>query len=238
MTEKLTHSNAELERFAYIVSHDLKEPLRAITGFSSLLQRRLADRLDEDSSQYLEYIVDGARTMQKMIDGLLDYSRAGAPVEEPQAVEMDDLFARLLDRFEPIIAAQKATVSSEPLPVVWGDSTRLLQLLHNLLDNALKFHGDQPAQVRVMADEVGPAWRIQMNDEGIGIEPRQQQRIFDMFQRPHGRQDYTGLGVGLPVSKRIVESHGGRLWVESAPGQGACFSFTLPKSESVIAASD
>lgn len=235
MTEKPTPSNAELERFAYIVSHDLKEPLRAITGFSDLLLRRLGPDLDSDSRQYLDYIVDGARAMQAMIDGLLDYSRAGACVDEPQQVDMDRALSTLMAQFAPAISTSGASVIVEPLPPVRGDSVRLLQLFRELLDNALKFHGDLPAQIRIEAEDAGSQWRFSVSDQGIGIESRQQQRIFEVFQRLHDRGKYDGIGIGLAVCKRIVESHGGRLWVESGEGRGARFLFTLPKGDAAPA---
>jgi light-regulated signal transduction histidine kinase (bacteriophytochrome) len=233
VTEKPTPSNAELERFAYIVSHDLKEPLRAITGFSDLLQRRLGSGLDTDSRQYLDYIVGGARTLQAMIDGLLEYSRAGAAVDEPQQVDMDHVLSTLMTQLAPAVSAAKASIAVEPLPSVRGDSARLSRLFRELIDNALKFHGDHPAQVRIGAEDAGSQWLFSVSDQGIGIEPRQQQRIFEVFQRLHDRGKYDGIGIGLAVCRRIVESHGGRLWVESGDGRGARFLFTLPKGDAV-----
>lgn len=232
MTEKSTQSNAELERFAYIVSHDLKEPLRAITGFSDLLQRRLGSDLDDSSRQYLEFIVDGARTMQTMIDGLLEYSRAGAVLEQPQTVDMNALLARLMTQFAPVLSRLEAELIVESLPSVQGDAERLAWLFHELVDNALTFRGAHPARVRIQAEEAAASmWRFSVSDQGIGVAPGQQQRIFEVFQRLHAADEYPGVGIGLAVCRRIVESHGGRIWIESEPGQGARFLFTLPKSE-------
>lgn len=229
MKEKLSHSNPELEHFAYIVSHDLKEPLRAITGFSDLLQRKLGTNLDEDSRKYLEFIVGGARTLQAMIDGLLVYSRAGAPVEEPRQVDANKLLARIKTQFAPVVAETGASIVVDALPLVWGDPDRLLQLFQQLVENALKFHGDQPAQVWVHAEDAGSDWLFSVRDQGIGIDLQQHQRIFDVFHRLQNRNACDGIGIGLAVSKRIVESHGGHIRVESELGRGASFVFTLPK---------
>lgn len=233
----LARSQTEMERFAYIVSHDLKGPLRSITGFSSLLERKLGPALDEGSRQYLQFIVDGARHLQALIDDLLEYSRAGAKPEQPQPIALEQLLAKVLTQLAKVIAETRADVVAEPLPLVRGDPQRLLQLFRNLLDNALKFRGEAPPRVRIWAEDAGTHWRLAVADNGIGIELRQQQRIFDVFQRLHGPEAYPGTGIGLAICKRIVESHGGRIWVESAPGEGATFWFTLPKDrEEAVAA--
>jgi signal transduction histidine kinase len=236
LSEELARSNAELERFAYIVSHDLKEPLRSITGFSGLLQRKLGPELEPDVKQYLEFIVDGARHMQALIDGLLDYARAGVAQEPMRSVELDQLLPRVLAQMAVSIHETGADVVVESLPAVQGDPLRLAQLFQNLIGNALKFRGDAPPRVQIRSEDIGSRWQFAVSDNGIGFDPRHRQRIFEVFQRLHGREDYSGTGIGLAICKKIVESHGGRIRVESEPGRGTTFFFTLPKVASETAA--
>lgn len=230
LSDELARSNAELERFAYIVSHDLKEPLRSITGFSGLLQRKLGPSLEPDTEQYLEFIVGGAKHMQALIDGLLDYARAGAAQEEMRRVEMDQLVSTVLTQLAASVDEAGAQVVVEPLPPVQGDPIRLVQLFQNLIGNALKFRAEAPPQIRIRVKDLGRQWQFALSDNGIGIDPKHSQRIFEVFQRLHGREEYTGTGIGLAICKKIVESHGGRIWVEAEPGKGTSFFFTLPKA--------
>jgi NO-binding membrane sensor protein with MHYT domain/nitrogen-specific signal transduction histidine kinase len=230
LSEELSRSNAELERFAYIVSHDLKEPLRSITGFSGLLQRKLGHDLQPDAKQYLDFIVDGARHMQSLIDGLLDYARAGASQEAMRPVDLDPLVSKVLTQLAVSIEEAGGEVSVEPLPNVQGDPLRLCQLFQNLIGNALKFRSEAPPRVHVQAEDAGAFWRLAVRDNGIGIDAKHRQRVFEVFQRLHGREEYAGTGIGLAICKKIVESHGGRIWIESEPGRGTTFFFTLPKA--------
>ena len=231
--EELARSNAELAQFAYVASHDLQEPLRTITSYLQLLKRRYQGRvLDEGADEYMAFAVDGAARMQALIQAVLTYARVGthgrefAPIACPALV--DDAVANLSAR----IADTGARVAHESLPTVRGDGAQLGQLFQNLIGNALKFHRpEETPEVTVTAARAGNEWTIAVRDNGIGIPPDQAARIFQMFQRLHTRAEYEGTGIGLAVCKKIVERHGGRIWVESTPGEGATMLFTLPSSE-------
>lgn len=231
LSEELARAESELERYVYVVSHDLKEPLRTVSGFSTLLQRRLGEALEDDARQYLAFIDEGVQRMQVLLDALLDYSRAGRPQQEMQPVALGQLLEVALTQLAPAIAAASADVDAATLPEVQGDPVRLTQLLRQLIANALTYRAeDVLPQIRIRAEDAGSHWQIAVADNGIGIDPKQQQRIFEVFQRLHSREEYPGIGMGLAICKKIVESHGGRLWVESTPGEGAAFFFTLPKT--------
>lgn len=225
---ELERVRQDYDRFAYIVSHDLKEPLRSITGFSGLLERRLGEDLPAEALQYLEFITDSSRHLQSLIEGLLEYSRAGAPLPAPQAVALEPLLARVKAQYAVQLEATGAELSVGELPVVSGDPQRLRQLFQHVIGNALKFAGERPLRVQVGAQPDADGWLISVTDNGLGIEAGQQQRVFEVFQRLHAREDYPGIGIGLPICKRIVESHGGRIWLDSAAGRGTTVRFTLP----------
>ena len=227
---RLAASNEELEQFAYIASHDLSEPLRAISGPISLLARRYRDQLDPEAHQFIEFGVDGCRRMQAMIDDLLAFSRAGRFDEELQFVDCNLLVQTVIGALGPRIAETGAVVRADPLPTVASQPTRLGQVFQNLISNALKFipPGVVP-EVVVSAERIGDDWDFSVTDNGIGIEPRHRDRIFGMFKRLHSRAEYEGTGIGLALCKRIVEREGGRIGVESAPsGKGSRFWFALP----------
>lgn len=237
LSEALARAESELERYVYIVSHDLKEPLRTVSGFSTLLQRRLGETLEGDARQYLAFIDDGVQRMQVLLDALLDYSRAGRPQQAMQPVALERPLQVALTQLAPAITAAGADVDSAALPEVQGDPVRLAQLFRQLLANALTYRAEGALpQIRIRAEEAGDHWRIAVADNGIGIDPRHQERIFEVFQRLHSREEYPGIGMGLAICKKIVESHGGRLWVESTPGEGATFFFTLPQADRSAAA--
>ncbi len=228
----LSRSNTDLERFAHVVSHDLQEPLRSVSGFADLLALRSGDRLDEQGRESLGFIRDGVVRMGAMLDGVLDYSRsAGAGLTrgpgDREAV-LRDAQADLAQA----IGERGASISVGPLPTVEGDVVQLRQLVTNLLANALKFAGEHPPRVEVSAEETETGWTFAVRDEGIGIDPRDQERIFAMLARatPADGGDAVpeGTGIGLAVCQRIVERHGGEMWVESTPGAGSTFRFTLP----------
>lgn len=230
LLDQIAQSNAELEAFAYIISHDLQEPLRMIASYLQLVERRSAPQLDGESREFIGYAVDGARRMQSMITDLLDYSRIdrrGSPFEPCDAgLALESAVRRL----ESALAATGARVTWDALPVLSGDFPQLVRLFQHLIDNALKFRDpDRPPRIHVSAerDPDGGGWRFAVRDNGIGIEPRFSDRIFQMFQRLHARGTYTGNGIGLAICKRIVERHHGRIWVESRPGEGSTFLFTL-----------
>jgi PAS domain S-box-containing protein len=227
---QLARSNEELEQFAYIASHDLSEPLRAISGPISLLARRYNGQLDAEADQFIEFAVDGCRRMQAIIDDLLALSRAGRVDGELQQVDCNLLVKSVVAGLGARIAETGAIVRVDPLPTVLSQPTQLGQVFQNLIANALKFipPGVVP-EVVVSAERVGDEWDFSVTDNGIGIEPRHRERIFGMFKRLHGRSEYEGSGIGLALCKRIVERQGGRIGVDAAPsGQGSCFWFALP----------
>ena len=227
--EELARSNKDLEQFAYVASHDLQEPLRMVTGFVQLLQQKYGGRLDADAEQYIAFAVDGAKRMHTLINDLLTYSRVGARGKEPAPTDAGASLQRALDNLQASIHETGAEISHGELPIVRADGTQLTQLFQNLIGNAVKFRGAAPPKIHIDARRDGDAWRFSVRDNGIGIDPKSQERIFQVFQRLHSRQEYPGTGIGLAICQRIVERHGGRIWVESAPGEGATFHFTLPE---------
>ncbi|WIV67401.1 PAS domain S-box protein [Natrialbaceae archaeon AArc-T1-2] len=226
ITELRTETR-RLEQFAYAASHDLQEPLRMISSYLQLLERRYGDDLDEDGREFLAFAVDGAERMREMIDGLLAYSRVETQGEPLEPIDLNTVLEDVLSDLEVRIAESDAEITVESLPRVDGDASQLRQLFQNLLDNAIEYSDDAP-RIHVSADRDGAEWVVSVRDEGIGIDPEQQDRIFDVFQRLHGRSEHTGTGIGLALCERIVERHGGEIRVESEPGEGSTFSVTLP----------
>ncbi|HWK07611.1 MAG TPA: ATP-binding protein [Puia sp.] len=226
---ELALSNAELERFAYIASHDLQEPLRMVSSFLQLLQKRYHGQLDEKAGQYIHYAVDGAERMKALIQDLLEYSRVGTGKESWAPVDTAEVVEEVGNTFREKIIAARARVEIGPLPVVRGDKVQLVQLFQNLVGNALKYHSEDPPVLRIRATEEPGYWLFAMEDNGIGIDPLFFDKIFIIFQRLHNKSDYSGTGIGLAICKKIVERHGGRIWVESAPGKGSTFYFTITK---------
>jgi PAS domain S-box-containing protein len=225
--DELAKSNAELERFAYVASHDLQEPLRMIASYVQLLAKRYQGRLDSDADDFIAYAVDGANRMKTMIADLLKYSRAG----HGDAFEMIDSGAaldRALANLQLAITETGATVTRGELPMVRGIKAQIAELFQNLVGNALKFHGEQPPRIQIAAQRDGCAWQFSVADNGIGIAPEYQEKIFEIFRRLHGREKYPGTGIGLTVCRKIVLHHGGQIRVESDEGSGATFRFTLP----------
>ena len=224
----LEQSNRELEHFAYVASHDLQEPLRKIASFSELLQRRYQGQLDESADRYLAFIIDGALRMRTLINDLLAISRVTTRGGAFALTDCTELLTQVLEDLEIAIRESKATITSDPLPTVSGDRTQLGQVLQNLIGNAIKYRSDSPPRIHVSARRKRSEWVISVRDNGIGIEPQYFERIFVIFQRLHTRTEYSGTGIGLALCRKIVERHGGRIWVESTPGQGSTFLFTLP----------
>ncbi len=227
---ELDRSNRELEQFAYVTSHDLREPLRMMTSFSQSLEKRYKDKLDSTANEYIHFIVDGATRMQKLIDDILVYSRVTTRAQPFAAVDMEKVLENALFNISAAMEESKAQVTHDPLPVVQADASQMAQVLQNLLGNAVKFsrEGVSP-KVHVSARKEGGAWLFSVQDNGIGIDPELFGRLFNLFQRLHPPDKYPGTGVGLAVTKKIVERHGGRIWVESKPGQGSTFLFTIPE---------
>jgi light-regulated signal transduction histidine kinase (bacteriophytochrome) len=226
--EELARSNADLEQFAYVASHDLQEPLRAVAGLVQLLQQRLAGKLDERGEEFMHHAVDGARRMQTLISDLLMYSRLSTRAHPPQTIDSSIAVERALANLALPVLESGALVSVEPLPSIVADPTQLTQLFQNLIGNALKYRGDRKPLIRISSRRVDGTWVFSVEDNGIGIEAEYFERIFGVFQRLHTLREYPGTGIGLAICKRIVERHGGRLWVESVPAQGSTFRFTLP----------
>jgi PAS domain S-box-containing protein len=226
--EELARSNAELEQFAYVASHDLQEPLRMVASYTQLLARRYRDRLDSTAEEFIDYAVDGARRMQNLINDLLTYSRVGTRGKEFAPTDCGKVLATAIANLQTAIEENGAAVARDPLPIVMADDSQMLQLFQNLVANAVKFHGAEPPRVHVSARRQAKDWLFAVRDNGIGIDSVHQQRIFTIFQRLHGKGEYPGTGIGLAICKKIVERHGGRIWVESQAGQGATFLFTIP----------
>ena len=227
-SKDLERSNAELEQFAYVASHDLQEPLRMITGFVQLLAGRYTGHLDAKADQYIGFIVDGAKRMQCLISDILALSRVGSRGAEFQDVDLDDVLSEVLVNLKPKVNEEGATVTHEPLPAVVADRGQMSQLLQNLIGNAMKFHGTEPPRVHISAVENEQGWTVSVNDNGIGIAPQHSDRVFQIFQRLHTREKYSGTGIGLAICRKIVERHNGRIWYDSVPGSGTTFRFTMP----------
>jgi signal transduction histidine kinase len=227
---ELERSNADLEAFAYLASHDLAEPLRTVSGFVSLLERRYGPQLDDEAREIIGHAVDGVQRMQAMIDDLLLYSRTGTVALRPERVAAGDLVAAALRDLAPAVAETGAHIEVGDLPAVEADPRQLQRVFQNLLSNAMKYTAPGVApRVRVRGGAADGGWEVAVADNGIGIDPRNAERIFEMFARVHGSADYRGTGLGLAICRRIVERHGGRLWVEANPGGGSVFRLTLPR---------
>ena len=227
--EELKRSNAELEQFAYVASHDLQEPLRMVASYAQLLGRRYEAKLDGDAREFMAYIVDGASRMKQLIEDLLAYSRVGTKGAEFKRVNAEDALKRALFNLRVAIEEAGAVVTNDPLPTLSGDEVQLGQLLQNLMSNALKFRSDSVPRIHIGVTESAKEYAFEVRDNGIGIEPQYYERIFMVFQRLHNKGEYPGTGIGLAICKKVVERHGGRIWVESRPGAGSSFYFTLPK---------
>jgi light-regulated signal transduction histidine kinase (bacteriophytochrome) len=226
--EELARSNAELEQFAYVASHDLQEPLRVVVSYLQLLERRYKGQLDERADKYIGYAVGASERMKQLINDLLTYSRVGRKERAFADVDLERLLTEVRADLGVAIEESGAVISHGRLPTVRGEPRQLHQLLLNLVGNAIKFRRDDPPRVHVSAERDEHGWRFDVRDNGIGIDPSFNERIFVIFQRLHGRTEYPGTGIGLALAKKIVERHGGRIWVEPAPDHGSIFSFTLP----------
>jgi signal transduction histidine kinase len=224
----LQRSNTELEQFAYVASHDLQEPLRKVASFCQLLERRYKGQLDERADQYIDFAVDGAKRMQQLINDLLAFSRVGRLAVEFAAVNLEDVLAQGLRQLDASIEETGSVVTRDPLPTVDGDATLLVQLFQNLVGNAVKFRGESSPVIHIGVHREGDEWELSCADNGIGVEMQYADKIFVIFQRLHGRDAYGGTGIGLAMCKKIVEYHGGRMWLDHGVTAGATFRWTLP----------
>ena len=229
-TAELQRSNEELQQFAYIVSHDLTEPLRTVASYVQLLAKRSQGTLDADMQEFIGFAVDGAQRMQQLIQDLLAYTRATGAEQKLTAVDCEAVLAHVLGDLQMAITDSKAEVTHDPLPTIPGDAKQVGLVLQNLIGNALKFRSTTPPHIHVSARPEGAMWLLSVRDNGIGIDPQYAEQIFQVFRRLHTRSEYSGTGIGLAICKKIIERHGGRIWVESTVGNGATFFFTLPAS--------
>ncbi len=225
---ELGRSNAELEQFAYVSSHDLQEPLRMIGSYLQLLERRYEGQLDDKADKYIHFAVDGAARMQNLINDLLAFSRVTTRAKEFEITDVESIYNQVLINLEVSIKESSAIISHDPLPKVMADDTQLIQVFQNLISNAIKFRGEENPKIHIAAERKNKQWLFSVQDNGIGIDPKHKDRIFEVFKRLHKRRDYPGTGIGLSIVKKIIERHGGNIWVESELGKGSVFYFTLP----------
>jgi len=226
--EETKRSNADLEQFAYVASHDLQEPLRMISSYLQLLERKYRGNLDADADLYIHYAVDGAQRMQALINDLLEFSRVAKRGKPFEPVNCEDMFVTLLKDMSLAIEDSGAMITHDELPSIVADSYQIAMVVRNLIGNAIKYRGDEPPRIHVAARRQEDEWLFSVKDNGIGFDPKYSERIFKIFQRLHTREEYPGMGIGLAICRRIVERHGGSIWAESEAGVGSTFSFTIP----------
>ena len=233
-TRELAQSNAELQQFAYVASHDLQEPLRMVASYTQLLGKRYRGKLDQDADEFIGYAVDGATRMQRLIRDLLEYSRVGAERQSFEETDCELVFDQAMQNLSASVRERHAEVTHDPLPTVQVSPTHLIQVFQNLIGNALKFQGAAPPKIHVGAKALPDGWEFSVRDNGVGMPGDQLDRIFAIFQRLHGQSEYPGTGIGLAICKRIVGKYGGQIWAESEPGQGSTFYFTLTTPQEVM----
>lgn len=228
LVDELARSNQDLERFSYVASHDLREPLRQIKGFANLLKRRYKEILDEDAKEYFNFISEGVDRLDALIGDLLQFSRIGKEADTSREVDLGRAAEAAVANMKSSIEESGAKIHIQPLPLVRGNRTLLVQVFQNLVGNAIKFRKDEPPEVEIGARAEALGWLVWVRDNGIGFPQESAESIFEVFHRLHGKSQYSGTGIGLAICRRAVESHGGRIWAESEPGKGSTFFFTLP----------
>jgi signal transduction histidine kinase len=226
--DELARSNADLEQFAYVASHDLQEPLRMVTAYTQLLGERYRGRLDENADKFIGYASEGAVRMQVLIKDLLAFSRVGRNDGASASVDCNTVMEEVLEALASAIQESGAIVTYAKLPTVWGDRTQMAQVLQNLIGNAIKFRGTESPVVSIESEKAGQYWQFSISDNGIGIAPEYAESVFVVFQRLHARTEYPGNGIGLAICKKIIERYGGGIWMESHAGSGSTFKFTMP----------
>jgi chemotaxis family two-component system sensor kinase Cph1 len=234
LIDNLKSSNRELEQFAYVSSHDFKEPLRMITSFLQLLQKRYADKLDEDANDFINFAVEGAKRLNNMINDLLEYSRIGSNEIEFEYLQSEKILETILTELEPLIEDNHAIVTYDPLPLIYANEQMMIQLFQNLIGNAIKYHGEKTPEIHISTNKIEDEYVFAVKDNGIGINKKHMGRIFTIFQRLHTREEYEGTGIGLAISLRIIQKHRGIIWAESELGKGTTFYFTIPDYMKVL----
>jgi light-regulated signal transduction histidine kinase (bacteriophytochrome) len=228
---ELKRSNAELQQFAYVASHDMQEPLRMVISYLDLLNHKFGDELNPKAKEYMAFAVDGADKMRELVNDLLAYSRVDSRPMKVEEVDLNKAIEEVVKDLHVAIRETNAEIIIEQLPTITADRMRIKQVFQNLITNAIKFHKGEPPKVEISAQRLGSEWEFAVKDNGIGIDPAYQDKIFEMFQRLHTKEEYPGTGIGLAIAKKIVERQGGRIWVDSEPGKGSTFFFTLPTSQ-------
>ncbi|MEO0534283.1 MAG: ATP-binding protein [Cyanobacteria bacterium P01_A01_bin.123] len=230
LNDELIRSNQELEQFAHVVSHDLKQPLQGIMGFAQILARLYRDRPEQPINQYIDHIISASKHMSQLIQDLLDYAKVGTSDQQLDVpTDCNDVIKQVLAGLQPIIDNSHAVITTDELPTIYANESQLIRLFQNLISNALKYkRPEQPPHVRISIEHQAHGWRFGVHDNGIGIQSAHFDQIFQIFQRLHTKSEYPGTGIGLAICKKIIESHGGRIWVDSKPTEGTTFYFTLP----------
>ena len=228
LIENLKNSNRELEQFAYVSSHDLKEPLRMITSFLQLLQKRYAADLDEDANDFIDFAVEGAKRMNIMINDLLEYSRIGSAERKFEYLQSEKILETVQKNLKPLIDENNAIINHDPLPLIYANEQMMIQLFQNLIGNAIKYRSKETPKIHISSENVDDEYIFAIKDNGIGIDKKYLEKIFTIFQRLHSREEYDGTGIGLAISQRILQKHHGKIWAESELGRGTTFFFTIP----------